>query len=39
MRAFVVELVKEGIELGLLLKRLAPAGRVASFFRVRCMRS
>ena len=39
MRTFGVELVNEGIETVLLLQAVEPGGRVASFFRVRCMRS
>ena len=39
MRTFGIELVDEGIEAGLLLKAFMPGGRVASFLRVRCMRS
>jgi hypothetical protein len=39
MGALVVELMNEGIELSLLLKEVEPAGRVASIFKVRCMRS
>jgi len=39
MRTLVVKLVNESVELGLLLKEVRTAGRVASIFKVRCMRS
>jgi hypothetical protein len=35
----VIELLEEGVELGLLLEDIGTGGRVASFFRVRYMRS
>ena len=39
MRALGIELFDEVIEAGLLLQAVHAGGRVASFLRVRCMRS
>jgi hypothetical protein len=39
VRALVVEELKEFIEASLLLQKVGAAGLVASFFKVRCMRS
>jgi hypothetical protein len=39
MRTLVVKFMDEGIELSLLLKAVEPAGRAASIFKVRRMRS
>ena len=39
MGPFVIELSHEGVEARLLLKAVHAGGRVASFLKVRCMRS
>jgi hypothetical protein len=39
VRTFVVEEINKFIKAGLLLQKVAAAGLVASFFKVRCMRS
>lgn len=39
MRTFCIEFADEGVETSLLLSIFLPAGCVASFFSVRCMRS